>query len=525
MKLVIDNYKKIQQMTLSLIAASFLVWFSGNSTAAIKLEHEIKVTDQALFFDGVKKSVPQARTQAYIEGQKYNYAYGNAIAPHGDAIKVYKNYVFMTWYRGGILDRHVMLTRYNTLTGKSVTIEFPHQHTGFEGRWWVGETHNTIAVAISPKDETIHLLYDMHAYRENTDTGGNGDIRKDYFRYSYSLAGAASVTDNNFTLTQFVKDTSVNSEGATDYKHLTMTGIEDHGQFSRLTYPTFFTSHDGDLFLHMRQGSSHDGRVVFNKYLAEQGKWSHFKSFNVLGAGKKGEIKNWSIYGKMKYADGKIRIGFQRRFNLPDRFRAQDGMFYAYSDDPSGETQWKNYKGEAITMPLVKADEALVMRPGDLLPDATAKDQVSITGGFDWTVTENGDLHLIGQTNEWVNKKVIKKVYSHTYQKAGVGELITTTDFPPASQLYTAGENIYIIGLEQGRPFVEQAKGGTNDFTRVYYAPVGSQSFQKGIVHIHDGKLYYYLLEKGGAGDKRTTYLQIINLDIDSKSYFKKIKQ
>jgi len=57
-----------------------------------------------------------------------------------------------------------MLTRYNTVTGTMATIEFPHTHTGFQNKWWLGESHNTIAVGISPLNGTIHLLYDMHAY-------------------------------------------------------------------------------------------------------------------------------------------------------------------------------------------------------------------------------------------------------------------------------------------------------------------------------------------------------------------------
>jgi hypothetical protein len=518
MNLVRGREQSLLQHTL---LVSILYFFSQVCLATpltppeVTLEQQVLVTHQALFFDGIKKTVSQARTEPYIQGQKLNYAYGKAISPHGDAIKAYQNYVFMTWYRGGIQDRHVMLSRYNTQTGTFATVAFPHKHTGFEGRWWVGETHNTIAIGISPKDQTIHLLYDMHAYRQDTKTGGNGSFESDYFRYSYSLPGAATVSDQAFTLNQFVKDTSEHSDGDLDYKHVTMTGVVNHDAFSRLTYPAFFMNDEGDLFMHMRQGSSHDGRIVFNKYQPKQAKWSDFTHFNVLGAGNKGAIKNWSIYGSVKHKAGKIRVGFQRRFNLPDKFRAQDGMYYAYSDDPNGKNNWKNYQGKGITTPLVKAEEALVFKPSSLLPHAKAKNQVSITGGFDWTVTDRGDVHMIGRTAEYVDGKVKQNIYHHSYQKQGKGKFVTTTNFPSASNLYATGNYIYIIGLENGYPFVEQASGGSSDFKRVYKGDTSGTQFEKGVVHIHAGKLYYYLLENG-TGDTRSIHLQIINLGTNS---------
>lgn len=485
------------------------VCLSFSSYAAFTLEKEIKITDNALYFNGVKKrSVPAARNDADIGEKQYDYMYGAAISPHGDAIKVYKNFVFMTWYQGGKNNRHVMLTRYNLTTGKSKTIEFPHQHTGFEGRWWIGETHNTIAVGISPKNETIHLLYDMHAYHKGTKTDGNGSFEHDYFRYSYSIPGAASVADNDFTLGLFVKDTGKFSEGENDYKHVTMSGVEDHNAYSRLTYPQFFLNDQGDLFMQMRQGTSHDGKIQFIQYDGNT-KWGEFKSFNTLEAKNHGAEKNWSIYGSMKYVDGKIRIAFQRRLHdKTDKFKYQDGIYYAYSNDASGQTDWYSPYDKKITLPIADAQEVLVAEPDNFVK-TTKTNQVYIVGGFDWTVTDKGDVHIISQVKDLENNKTVN---IHTYKKAGTNQYINSTDFAGASNIYTSGNDIYFIGLnESGRPFIEQGKGGTNNFTRVYNGSEGRQ-FDKGVVHIYQGKLYYYLLEKG-QGDKRSTYLQIISLD------------
>ncbi len=468
--------------------------------AQVTLEEEVHITDLAMFFDGV-----QVGSSASNSTTGYDYRYGNALSPHGDCVKAYKHYVFMTWYRGGKNDRHVMLTRYNTLTGAKKTIEFPHQHTGLAGKWWIGETHNTIAIGISPLNGTIHMVYDMHAY------GNSGAFVNDYFRYSYSVADAAELPDEEFTLDKFVPDPI---DG--DYRHCTMDGVRDPEHYSKYTYPTFFLNDEGDLFLTMRKGTSHDGAQAFIRYDASASTWGRFQLINALGAGSKGETNNWSIYGNVKYVDGKIRIGFQRRLNTgSDKYRFQNGVYYAYSDDPTGATDWKNHEGVAMTMPLVKAEEVLVYEPGDYV-ETTLQNQVHIVSGFDWTVTDNGDVHIISRVRDDENG-VTKNI--HSYKPAGANNFIITTDFPGASALYAAGNDVFIIGLNSsGRPFVERAPGGTNFFTKVYEATEGRR-FQKGEIHISEGKLYYYLLENHATDkdDTRPTYLQIIDLDVSTE--------
>ncbi|KMT67098.1 hypothetical protein XM47_00185 [Catenovulum maritimum] len=476
--------------------------------SGIYLEQEVKITNAALFFDG--KKMGNVRKSLRLKNDaigKYDYQYGSAIVPHGDAIKTYKHFVFMTWYRGGKYDRHMMLSRLNLKTGVLKHIEFPHQHTGLVGRWWIGETHNTIAVGISPKDESIHLVFDLHAYSRHSDTGGNGSFAKDYFRYAYSLDGAAAVADNDFNLSLFVKDTSAHSEGPNDYNHLSLTGAEDHDAHSKLTYPKFFLNEHGDLFFYIRQGTSHDGKGIFTYYKG-QGLWHDFKSINKLNVKENGREFNWSNYGNMKFANGKLGFAFQRRLNnKTDKYQYQNGVYFMYSGDPLGQSDWHNYKGEPIELPLIAAAPAFVTEPGDLV-ETTRKNSVVITGGFDWTITERGDTHIISRVRDTENKVDISL---HHYKPAGQNEFITTSNFVGANNIYTANGNIYIIGLENGQPYVEQAAGGSNEFKRVYQGEKQAADFNKGIVHIADEKLYYYLLAEG-QGDKRTTYLQVINL-------------
>lgn len=511
---IINKGKLILKHLAVTVAAAYSVVQVAN--AEVTLESTIKIADNALHFDGKKvTNASEANT-----GDTYDYRYGPTISAHGDAIKTYKHYIFTTWYRGGKDDRHVMLTRYNTLTGTKATIEFPHRHTGFSGNPNVGESHNTIAVAVSPINGTIHLLYDMHSYRDL------GKFKNDFFRYSYSVPGAADVSDSNFNLSQFVKDTSTISQGFDDYKHITMTGnVDDILDDTRLTYPQFFTNSDGVLLSYMRNGRDNNGRYVFNRYDAANQKWSKYTAFNSLNAVDKGNNYNWGLYGNMKYVAGKLRVGFQQRTDIKDdRYTHQNGVFYAYSDHPEGDGDWKNHKGQSITSPLVNSDEIKVFEPADFLTGHQDPNSVYMVSYFDWTVTERGDIHIISRVRSASgNRADFQKVHIHSYKPIGATEFIHSTDFTGARSLYTSGSNVYVIGLNgSGRPFVEKAEGGTNNFTRVYDGNSGEQ-FSHGVPYISQGKLYYYLMEKA-EGSARPVYVQIIDLDIEDNENTPEVK-
>ncbi len=462
----------------------------------VTLETEIKITDSVMYFDGKKVSIKSTANST----TGYDYVYGPALSPHGDCLKAYEDFVFMTWYRGGKEDRHVMLSRYNKVTGVLKTIEFPHQHTGYNNQWWIGETHNTIAVGICPKDETIHMVYDMHR------NGNVPSFENDYLRYSYSVASAATVPDEEFTIDLFVQSPNNN------YKHLEFPGINDERTTKLLTYPAFMTNDEGDLFMKNRFGYDKNGKFLFAKY--DGNDWEGYTDFNRTNATSHGSPYTWGLYGDIKYVNGKIRIGFQQRANIrDDKYWAQNGIYYAYSDDPNGLTQWKNHEGTSFTRPLAVSDLIKVSEPGDLVK-TTKVDKVRITSGFDWTVTDSEDIHFIARVKDEENN-VTKHV--HTYKPSGAKDFITSTDFSRSEAIYAAGDDVYLIGLNAGRPIVQRAEGGTNLFTKIYEQTSGKR-FSKGQVYIHEGKLHYYLLENNpqNADDTRTVYLQIIDLDIST---------
>ncbi len=492
MKPILFKKISIKLSQFSLVISAAII--AQQATAKITFEKEVKISDRGLYFDG--KSVD---FNAKNGGSGYDFVFGSRITPHGDCIKVYKNYVFMTWYRGGKNDRHVMLSRYNMKTGVTKTIEFPHRHTGFQNKPHLGESHNTIAVGIAPEDGTIHLLYDMHSYSEKRPA--DGAFKDDYFRYSFSKNSAADVADKDFTLNQFVNSKKGN------YKHL---GLRKGTDYRSLTYPNFFNNTKGELFMWIREGGNNNGAYKFAKYSGS--KWSDFTQFNIMNAKKKSSMnENWGLYGDIKFESGKMRIGFAKRSNNNnDQYAYNNGQYFAYSDDPNGLTQWKDHNGKALKLPVINPEPLKASEPGDLFKN-TGKNSVTMNVGADWTVTERGDIHMVTAMRDKKTKKNI-----HTYKKAGAKNFTVSTDFP-GGNLYTYQNQVYLIGLEGGRIFVEKTTGGTNKWQRVYQSPKAGKQFRHGNVYIADGKLYFYLMQRK-SGSAQPIYLHVYDLGLEKST-------
>ncbi len=493
-----------------IILIKILLFVNLLSYSQVVLENEVKITNTGLYFNG--DLIDRTLTTNNENPDSYDFIFGRQISatPGGDGVETYGNYVFLTWYKGGKMERNVMLSRYNTKTGSIATIQFPHRHTGYLNQWWLGESHNYISVAVSPKDGTIHLLYDMHAYSRTRPN--DGSFAKDYFRYSYSIKNAASVSDDEFTLDKFIEKPGFPGV----YRHLSLNSgkkdysLEEYSKYAALTYPKFFLNDSGELFMNIREGGNSNGAYKFTKYDANTSIWSNFKHFNVLNAKNKPDVNyNWGLYGTLKYVSGKFRIGFQRRSaNNTDKYIYQNGVYYAYSDDQDGFTDWKNHSGTPFSLPLYDPNKIKVMEPGDYV-STTSPNKVWIVLGFDWTVTENGDVHIISEVRDH-EFNTTKRL--HTYKPAGTSKFITSDNFDGAQSIYASGDDVFIIGLSKGRVVIQKAKGGTNSFKTIYQA-ISGKYFSHGRVHINNGKLYYHLMEQA-TGSARPQYLQIIDLDI-----------
>ena len=478
------TYKLLAICTL--FASTTSLSFSQDASFRVRLLDEIKISDSGMFFDG--SNVAPSDRLSYVDqpNGQYDFAFGNRITPHGDCIKVYGDFVFLTWYRGPESDRHVMLTRYNLKTRTQATIEFEHRHTGFQNIPSLGESHNTIAVGICEIDGTVHLLYDMHAYNERRPA--NGSLANDYFRYQYSVPGAAVLPDEAFTLDKF---------------HPKQLYLREGEDYRSLTYPNFFDNADGELLVVMREGGNNNGKYQFAKYDGKE--WGGWTEFNSLNARSKGYRVNWGLYGDMKVFDGLLHIGFATRYaDDNDRYLNNNGIHYAYSKDPSGLTAWYNANGKPIDIPVINPDLIKVSEPGDVYT-AEERNSVIMNSGLDWTLTPGGALHFVQ------NVKLGSRItHVHTYRGPGKTEFTVSTDFP-GGDLHALGNDVYLIGLQDRRPVIHRAPEGTNDWETVFKANPESRSFRHGNVYIRDNKLFYYLMELS-SGSAQPIYLQIYEL-------------
>ena len=152
----------------------------------------------------------------------------------------------MVWYRGDMSDRHVMISRSKIGNGMKewVHIEFPYQYIGYRGNSLVGDSHNIIALGISPINDSIHLIYDLHAYGENR-------YPDDYFNYSHLINGTALVHDNEWNIDLFYPK---------------QTYLNPGYSYEIMTYPAFMTTSTGLLIAKFRYGGPYNANEVLNVF-------------------------------------------------------------------------------------------------------------------------------------------------------------------------------------------------------------------------------------------------------------------
>ncbi|MCV9386637.1 BNR-4 repeat-containing protein [Reichenbachiella ulvae] len=444
---------------------------------------ELKVADNGLYFDGAKRG----NNDLDINEPGFEYFFGRRITPHGDCIKVFGDYVFMTWWSGGEEEKHVMLSRYNMKTEVLETIEFPHTHVGFRHQYeHIGDSHNTIAVGICPLDSTVHLLYDMHSYNEL-------EYPDSFFNYNVSKVGAAAAADGSFSLDLFyTKNTYLNAQY----------------NYSDITYPNFFLNDRDELFVWFREGGNNNGSYKFAKY--DGSSWGPFTDFNVLNAKSFGNEYNWGLYGDMKYINGKLRVGFAKRMNYNnDEYVYNNGMHYAYSNDQDGKVEWYNYKEQSLTLPLSSPEKLFFFEPGSLVANGGAN-SITMSSGTDWTVTDRESVHFI--MNNVRSSASSERVNVHAYKRAGENSFTTTTDFPGGNLYSVPGNMVFLMGLNSKRPYIYFTKGGTNNWQLLFEETKGVE-FRHMNVLIEGNRLYLYLMEDA-SGDAQPIHLQIYDLGL-----------
>ena len=469
--------KLIHTILLSLI---FVVTASAQQLMAT-LEEESIIADNALFFDGTQYDP--------VTNPSGNYRFGRRISPHGDCIDVVSGFVFVTWYKGGFDNRHLMLSRKNLNDSNAdwVTIEFPHRHIGYQGNPDVGDSHNTAAIGISTIDETIHILYDMHAY-------SSAAYPDDFFNYSVSIPNAAFVPDAEFNLSLFNPKRNYLKQG---------------GNYERITYPIINRAADGSLVVRYRIGGAGNGDIFMASYNGNTWSDSWLYSDGTIPLPNR-----YSLYGTELFLHETFYSCFSIRYAQNNNFAFNNGFYFAYTDaaPPSQSSQWFDINGNNISIPIQNPDVVKVTEPADDYGTAAAP---RMTSDLDFTVTESGAIHMVTRVDDR-NVHYYKLAEDADFSSNASGAIPN-----PRGDMFSFNNYIFVVELLGNKPVIKATPEGENNWEVIYSAITEPTTFKHFNAVLEEDKLYVYLMENT-PGDACPLHLQVFNLSegmIDDQNF------
>ena len=481
----------MKKLLTFIFIVGFLTTINAQDELVVTLDNATKVSkddEGGLFFAGTRN---------------VNFRFSQRISPHGDCVDVINGYAFVTWYKGGMDKRNLMLSRKNLNVENSpwVTIEFPHRHIGqggelLRGTGIRGDSHNTAAIGVSTIDNTIHIIYDLHAYSRSS-------LPNDFFNYSVSKKDMAFVSDEDFTIDIFE-----------DKK----TFLRSGQNYERMTYPMIHRADDGSLVARYRRGGSGNGDILMAHYNG-----TGWTSNWLFQDGTLPQPNRNSLYGGERFINGKFYAGFSIRYatnnssSTSNGFSLNSGLYYAYTNgiprNQSG-TQWFDVNDKPISLPIRNninptLDPVQIGQPGDDFGTATLP---RTSADPSWTVTKNGAIHFITRVD---NRNV------HYYRAPGattfssnVGGLIPNPEV--RGEIYSYKDHVYMVEIIGGRLHVKSTPEGQNDWKIVYR---GNETilFDHFDAFVEGDKLYVYLMEdtrnnRVGEGDSRPLYFQEFTL-------------
>jgi hypothetical protein len=489
----------MKKIFLTIIICSLFQLYWGQEKELVATLEEISqvsgLEEGGLFFAGTKD---------------VNYRFSQRITPHGDCVDVVNGYAFVTWYKGGMDQRNLMLSRKNLNVPNSnwVTIQFPHKHVGqsgeiLNGTGIRGDSHNTAAIGVSTIDNTIHILYDMHAYRSSS-------LPNNFFNYSVSLPNKAFVPDNEFTLDIFNPKQNYLKQG---------------GDYERMTYPMIHRAVDGSLIARYRQGGSGNGDILLAHY--DGSVWSNNWLFH---EGTLALPNRNNMYGGERFLNGKFYSGFSIRYstnndtNTSNGYMLNSGLYYAYTNGipKNSSIQWYDVNDTPISLPIrnsinPNSDPVLIAQPGDDYGTTTFPRTSSDPS---WTVTENGAIHFVTRVDN-INVHYYKKA-SDTGFSSSSGGLIPNPEV--RGELYSYKNHVFMVELLGGKVNIKTTLEGQNDW-KIVYSGAESTNYGHFDAFVEGNKLYVYLMQNTnnntpGVGDKRPLYFQEFTLsekDIDQQ--------
>jgi hypothetical protein len=286
-----------------------------------------------------------------------------------DGLLTYKGWQYTGYYRA---DRTAVISRRKLPNGRWQSIELDY-------KLYADDSHNTVAMAVTPSDGRIHLAYPTHA---------------NAIRYARSVPGVASSPARADWSSQSFERTRATIPGAPDAP-------------PSFTYPQFEMVH-GRMLLTYRDGSTDNGRQALFRYDDnEDGTWTFLGRFtDSAGTYTSPFGTSTSRYGYLhgfnaNPVTGDLEISFSWRERTgawcsPTGLGNHD---LGYARSPDGGATWLNNDGTQIgTAALGANDRISVSDPHVVVPIPINTGLINQeTQAFD----RDGRLHVVtSQFNE-----------------------------------------------------------------------------------------------------------------------------
>lgn len=413
------------------------------------------------------------------------YKFGPGLNANRGSIQIYKGYIFVSWYQGGMDNRTMVLSRKKIGGATWKHIQFPHRHVMFrrdkalpenERR---GDSHNTIAIGICPKDDTIHLIYDMHAYTPR-------DFSDDYFNYSCSKKGVAAVPDAQWSLNLFSP------------KQTFLTSRAPKTAYYRITYPAFRVDDAGNLSVGWRQGGTHDAEMQFSTYDGER--WTAPLSWNKPVKGNtKGFYGSFKVFNETMYACWARRSAADVKAGF-----LASGLYMGYSNDPNGASPWSTMSGKQAALPLKDWEHFKIADP------VTSGERIG--GGPNFFITNDGAFHGVYAK---IGRKGQPPISRHFYRAKPTDEFsIYENNDAIKGSFREIDRQLYLFGLEGGHPQVRAFNPNTKHWDLVFTAP--GKSYRQSVITWDGDTCYYHLIENSENEQDDTVPMRVLSLTFKS---------
>ncbi|MGQ1783603.1 MULTISPECIES: BNR-4 repeat-containing protein [unclassified Saccharicrinis] len=435
--------KLLQLIKSNVLIYLFPVFCINISNAQVTFVENTKVTDEALFFWKADDPEP--------------YHYGAAINPHGNCVKVSNGYVFYTWYRGGFLDRTLMVSRKKIGAGSWVNVALPGKLSLVGGK---GDTHLTTNIGICPIDGTVHIMYDHH----------NEDLN-----YIVSKKNIAFAADGEFMADNFLPQRDYLVSGKK------VTGV---------TYPKMINNDQGELFFERRNGSAVGGDMMVSYYNGNT--WTN--EVKVL-QGKGAEVtqgeRNY-CYGKPYLFNGNFYYVYSVRW-AESPTRLNEGVYIA-NLGPRMDKTATTVDGKTYNLPIIDHAPFLIADPRSI-PTTEGW-----AGGPDAAISPKNDIYL----------KISPKNTTHYNYLRKDGETEFTEERGKGSPGMFYGNRMFKCTSSNGVLTVQSCQAGSYEWRTDYILNTGID-VQKSQVQMENGKIVAVYAEKK-ASDKVPIHCYVFDI-------------